>query len=268
MFAKPLGEHLGRNALILDEQDPHRTYCNAAVQVSRAKVPGIFLPPAFAHQEHGIVVAERHAFALRLTERGQRGATGLAPLAGQQLCRPIERQRLGAAEHGPLPVRQIRAVGHPIARGRRLRVARTAESLQPHRAAGIELGRKSVDRHRARLALRDDVQAAVRRDQQRLCIVRAVWIGRVEYPIDLRGSSALSGLRHAIDGDRLARRVVVADVRDIDARSRRARPNRYRLPILHRPPRTIAGGRSPCPWHRARRARLCPNRCATRSVPG
>jgi len=66
----------------------------------------LFLASAFAHQAHRIVGGEGDPFTLWLAESAERHPFGLAPVPGQQVCCPVERQRLGAAEHNPLTVRR------------------------------------------------------------------------------------------------------------------------------------------------------------------
>ena len=68
--------------------------------------------------------------------------------------------------------------------------------------------------------------------QQRFSVVGVIRIGGVKDVADLHGPGGRGGFCHAVDRDPPAPRVVVTDVRQIDARSRRARSDRHRFPVL------------------------------------
>ena len=154
---------------------------------------GHLLAPALRPSGTPSVAAERDAFALRLAERRPRprdrpraiGRTAGLPSDRRSATRRCEaRPTARPADIAPSVTRRAR----PAASTSRGPPTRSSRIVRARIAARTGIGRS----HRARLALRDDVQAAVWRDQQRLGIVGAVWVRRVKHPIDLRGSSSPS----------------------------------------------------------------------------
>src|SRR6185436_12789323 len=183
----------------------------------RARHPGDrsgFRFIALADEVERRVTRERHAFALRLPQRLETHPAGLAPLAREETGRVVEVQRLMAAEHDPFPVWGNRAVSDSFVAARPARRSRPTHTLEHDGRTRARVARESIERHGALVAFGDDEHLAARGDEQRLRIVRTVWVRRVKRLLNREAVSSAIRLGSAIHGNRLARRAVVADVAD------------------------------------------------------
>jgi hypothetical protein len=146
----------------------------------------------------------------------------------------MERQVLAGAQYDPLTIYGHGAVGDSLVLAGFAGCARFADAFEPMGRTRAQLSRKSVQRNSVRIALGDDEETAIRRDEKRLGIVRAVRVGRMEDVFHGEGAFGARRFLYTIDGDARAPGIVVADVGHVEAPAVWTWPNGDSLPVFNR----------------------------------
>ena len=144
---------------------------------------------------------------------------------------PMECEALPGAQDDPCPVRGDGSIGNPFGLGSLPRCARLAHTFELMGCAWSQFSWESVQPDRVRFTFRHDEEAAVWGDEEGFRVVCAV--GYVAWNVSLTATeSSVEGFRDTMNRDALALGLVVANVRDVDARASGTSSDRHGLPIV------------------------------------